>query len=110
MTATKTPLAPIVKTQFAQRITHGGTGLTRHRECWGAETADGVWDFEREDSPGTPWLTYHKDTRKLVNLSGTLRQARIFVASGGAQRELDRLLAHDRGEHKEQRDPRCGRC
>lgn len=78
------------------RITR--SGLTRP-ECWGAETIDGSWDFEREESPGTPWLVYHKPsvadgslTFPVISL-GTLRDCRAFVASGTAEQELARRKA-----------------
>jgi hypothetical protein len=112
--STKTALAPIVKTRFAQRITRNG--LTKSRECWAAETTDGLWDFEREDSPGTPWLVYHLPSCRdgsyamPVHLTGTLRACREYVAAGHAQASLERLQAHERGEHNAARDSWCGRC
>jgi hypothetical protein len=108
MTATKAPLAPIVKTVMAKRITRDG--LTKSRECWGAQTTDGVWDFEREDSPGTPWVVIHRETKEMVHLCGTLRGCRWFVAAGHAQAELERRQAHKRGEHMQQRDSWCIKC
>ncbi len=81
-----TALAPIVKTTFARRITRGG--MTRP-ECWGAQTTDGVWAFEREDSPGTPWVVVHLATGRIVAQMGTLRRCRLIVASGAAQRALE---------------------
>lgn len=104
------PLAPITKTRFGRRITHGGAALTEHRECWGAETTDGAWEFEREDSPGTPWLIYHTATKTLVDQQGTLRLCRWYVAAGHAQTQLELLQAHDRGEHAAERVPQCRRC
>ncbi len=101
-------LAPIVKTQFAQRITRNG--LTKSRECWQAETTDGVWVFGREDSPGTPWLVIHKATGEMVHLTGTLRACRVYVATGAADEALGRIQAHERGEHGKTRDSRCSRC
>lgn len=102
------PLAPIRKTRMAQRITR--SGLTRSRECWGAQTTDGVWDFERTEEPGTPWSVGHTPTGTVVGLHSTLRACRAYVAAGDAQRDLDRLLAHERGDHKAQRDSWCSRC
>lgn len=96
-------LAPITKTAFARRITRGGRGLTEHRECWAAETTDGVWKFDREDSPGTPWLVYHRQSAAdgslpvPVTLCGTLRACRVAVAEGWAADEL----AKRKAEHAE---------
>jgi len=116
MGTTSVTLAPIIKTQFARRIIHGGRGLTERKECWGAETTDGVWSFDREDSPGTPWLVYHQPSVKdgslttPVSLQGSLRACRWYVAMGWAEADLERLLAHEQGEHAGERDPRCVKC
>lgn len=89
MTRKAVPLAEIRKTQFARRLSR-----TASRECWGAETVDGVWEFEREDSPGTPWLIWHRASvadgswAVPVMQCGTLRACRALVASGGAATEL----------------------
>ena len=82
------PLAEIRKTRFQRAFRTG------RMECWGAETADGIWDFQREESSGTPWLMYHKPSVAdgsyplPVSHCGTLRECRAFVASGGATQEL----------------------
>ena len=81
-----------------------------------AQTGDGLWAFEREDSPGTPWLVYHLPSCRdgsyamPVHLTGTLRACREYVAAGHAQASLERLQAHERGEHNAARDSWCGRC
>lgn len=88
------PLAEIRKTRMAHRMVHGGRGLTKRSECWGAETADGIWDFEREDSPGTPWLAYHKPSvadgsySLPVMMLGTLRACRILAVDGTLDQQL----------------------
>jgi hypothetical protein len=111
---TQATLAPIVKTEFARRFTR--SGVTQHRECWGARTADGVWSFDREDSPGTPWLVYHQPSvadgmlPTPVTMLSSLRSCRGYVACGAADADLARLHAHVRGEHAERRDPACGKC
>jgi hypothetical protein len=116
VTAPAVTLADIRKTRMARRVIRRGTALTERAECWGAETTDGIWDFEREESPGTPWLVYHKPSVAdgslvtPVNMLSTLRECRWHVAAGEAQRDLDRLLAHGRGEHDGNRDSWCGRC
>lgn len=81
----------------------------RRLENWSAETTDGKWLLEREESAGTPWITIDRETRAEVGLHGTLRAARIFITDGHADDQLARLQAHARGEHAE-RDIRCGRC
>lgn len=107
MAGRSVPLAPVVKTAMLPRLTRAGrTGL----ECWRAETTDGVWVIGREESPGTPWITVHKPTGIAVGLDGTLRAARACIAAGHAAAALERLQAHDRGEHAGARDMRCVRC
>ena len=91
MPRTSVPLAGIRETSTRPRITR--SGLTRP-ECWGAETIDGIWEFEREESSGTPWLMYHKPSVAdgsyplPARYCGTLRECRALVASGGAAQEL----------------------
>ncbi len=98
MTRQAIPLAPVRSTRSFRRLIRGGAGRTRE-ECWGAETLDGVWDFEREESAGTPWLVYHRPSVASgaytlpVTICGTLRACRALVASGGADEELARRLA-----------------
>jgi hypothetical protein len=108
MTTAKADLAPVVRTQFMPRITRNGR--TKALECWAAETTDGVWRFGREDSPGTPWLVTHKASGVMVHLTGNLTACREYVGAGHAQKDLDRIRAHERGEHDAARNSWCGRC
>ena len=91
MTKAAVALAEIRETRTAPRITR--SGLTRP-ECWGAETIDGIWDFEREDSPGTPWLAFHKPSvadgsyALPVMMLGTLRACRILAVDGTLDQQL----------------------
>lgn len=101
-------LAPVRETRHSQRRTRRGS--TKHLECWAAETLDGQWELEREDSPGTPWLVIHKPTKEFVDLLGTLDACRAYVAAGHAQAALERIQAHNRGEHAAARDSWCVRC
>jgi hypothetical protein len=93
------PLAPVVKTRTLRRITRNGAGQTTKAECWGAKTVDGVWDFEREESPGTPWLVYHLPSvadgsyTLPVALCGTLRACRAYAANPAAEADMARLKA-----------------
>src|ERR1035441_5433789 len=90
------PLAGIRETSTMPRRTRGG--LTRP-ECWGAETTDGIWEFDREESSGTPWLMYHRPSVAdgsyvlAVMHCGTLRECRALVASGAADQQLVRRKA-----------------
>jgi hypothetical protein len=99
MARRKLPLAPVVKTRMGRRIVRNGAGQTVHLECWGAKTTDGLWDFEREESPGTPWLVYHTPSvadgsyTLPVLLCGTLRACRAFAAGLDTETTLARLKA-----------------
>ena len=98
------PLAEVVKTRV---LPTRGAGL----QCWGARTTDGLWGFDREDMPGTPWSVTHLPTGTVVDRCvGTLDDCRAYVASGGAQADLERLRAHEDGGHKDQRDKECVKC
>lgn len=113
------PLVPIRKTRFAHRLIHGGAAVTRHRECWGAVTlnpdgSDGDWEFEREDSPGTPWLIYHKPSvadrsyTLPVDQYGSIRQCQMAVTFGWAAKALEQRKAEDRARAAERGcDPEC---
>lgn len=66
----------------------------RHRmETWEATSADGVWTFIREESPGTPWVSRHNPTGRVGGMAGTLRLARIAAAAGWTLADLDRETA-----------------
>lgn len=110
MTNAKTavPLAEIKQTRMLPRRTRSGqTGL----ECWAARTTDGIWKFERQETAGTPWAVIHAATGTVVDwYVGTLDDCRAYVASGAAEEDLERLQAHDRGEHEDQRDKECPKC
>lgn len=64
-------------------------------ECWGADTQDGLWRFQREDAPGTPWTAWRLDkqgnkVRPWVDTFGSLRACRIDAAAGWLQAEWER--------------------
>jgi hypothetical protein len=61
-------------------------------ECWGAETADGRFVFERLETTGTPWAIFHADTTLLVSMHGSLTKARRSVAAGHADATLAAML------------------
>ena len=82
MTKAAVALAEIRETRTAPRITR--SGLTRP---------------EREDSPGTPWLAFHKPSvadgsyALPVMMLGTLRACRILAADGTLDQSLARRKA-----------------
>jgi hypothetical protein len=78
-------------------------------EAWAAASRDGVWKYERIEDTGTLWTVIHVPTGIEGDYYGTLTAAREATADGSALAYIERLLAHDRGEHAE-RDSYCGRC
>jgi len=78
-------------------------------ENWAASSRDGEWKYERIEDTGTPWAVIHVPTGTEGPWYGTLTAARASTADGSALVDVERRLAHERGEHAE-RDPRCGRC
>jgi hypothetical protein len=96
-------LAPVDKTMLPSR---GG-----RRQCWAATTKDKTWDLAREDEPGTPWSVTHRPTGIVADSHvGTLTDCRAYVASGQALADVERIQAHERGEHETDRDKECVRC
>lgn len=92
-------LIPIKKTRFNHRIIgNDPTHLTPHKECWAAVSEDGIWAFERIEEPGTPWITTHVPSGRVMDRSGNLTKARKYVTFY-AEADLERLEAHERGEH-----------
>lgn len=83
---------------------------TGRLEAWQAESRDGVWRYGRLEITGTPWMTVHLPTGTEGDWYGTLTAAREATANGSALAGIERRLAHERGEHKDERDIRCGRC
>jgi hypothetical protein len=79
-------------------------------ENWEAVSADGTWKYRRLEISGTPWEVEHVPTGVVGDWYGTLTAARAATADGSALAAVERIQAHDRGEHKETRDPRCVRC
>ncbi len=94
---TDSALIPIRKTDFYPNLRTG------RRECWGAETLDGEWSFQREESSGTPWLVRHRPSVAdgsydlPVLLCGTLRACRLAIGRGEAAEAL-RTRKRERAE------------
>ena len=59
---------------------------------------------------GTLWDATHLPTGLSGGFYGTLTAAREATANGSALAYVERMQAHERGEHKAERDTRCGRC
>lgn len=101
---TKTALEPIRKTRMCR--TRGGTV-----QCWGAETTDGVWEFARIETRGTPWQVTHRPTGTVVDYCvWSLPDCQAYVASGAADADLKLIQAHQDRKHETRRNPSCPRC
>ena len=79
-------------------------------ENWAAKSRDGVWDYERMEDTGTLWDVTHRPSGLSAAYYGTLTAAREATANGSALACVERLLAHQRGEHEAGRDPACRGC
>jgi hypothetical protein len=68
-------------------------------ECWGAETTDGIWAFEREDDTSTLWLVFHKPSLAdgscplQVRICGKLEDCQEYVTKPEALTDLAELQA-----------------
>jgi hypothetical protein len=83
---------------------------TGRLEGWSAVSDDGVWKYERLEEPRTPWSTVHVPSGiEAGSWAGTLSEAREMTANGSALADIERQMAHQRGEHA-QPDPQCVRC
>jgi hypothetical protein len=73
-------------------------------ENWSAVSADGTWKYERLEISGTPWEAVHVPTGITTDWYGTLTAARAATADGSALACVERIQAHDRGDHKAEHD------
>ena len=73
-------------------------------ENWEARSRDGVWMYRRLEISGTPWEVEHVPTGTTGNWYGTYTAARAATADGSALACVERIQAHERGEHKAERD------
>lgn len=97
------PLAPVDKAMLPSR---GG-----RRQCWSATTKDGTWGFAREEDRTTSWTVRHLPTGTVTaEYLGSLTDCRAYVASGQALADVERIQAHERAGHEDERDKRCPRC
>jgi len=90
-TRTRRPRRELTPVTITARFPSFRTGRL---ETWGAQTKDGIWDFEREEDTRTDWLVYHRPSVAdgsyvlPVMICGTLRACRIAVARGWAGSQL----------------------
>jgi hypothetical protein len=79
-------------------------------EAWQAVSRDGVWRYDRLEVSGTPWMVVHLPTSIEGDWHGTLNAAREATADGRALATVERIQAHERGEHEAVRNSYCTRC
>lgn len=94
---------PMTKTELPEITNKVMRGTFRHmsdpggatrKECWAADTVDGIWHFERVEDVGTPWIVVHIPTNtEIAMYYNTLKSARTAVARGWTQKEVDRRTA-----------------
>jgi hypothetical protein len=107
VTRTRRPRRDLTPADVTKRFPSFRSGRL---EAWEAVSRDGVWAYARLEISGTPWETRHLPTDTAGDWHGTLTAARAATASGSALAYVERVLAHDRGEHAAERDVYCGRC
>lgn len=79
-------------------------------EAWEAKSRDGVWEYRRLEISGTQWEVLHLPSGTAGDWYGTLTAARKATADGSALLYVERVQAHELGEHDAERNSRCGRC
>jgi hypothetical protein len=108
MTATRTRrLRELTPADVTRRFPSFRSG---RMEAWAAESRDGIWRYARLEITGTPWVAVHLPTETEGDWYGTLTAARAATANGAALAYVERVQAHERDEHKAERDIRCVRC
>lgn len=109
MTATKTrrPRRELTPATVTKRFPAFRSGRA---EAWEAVSDDGTWCYSRLEISGTPWEVRHLPTGIAARWYGTLTAARAATADGSAVADVERITAHERGEHKATRNPSCVRC
>jgi hypothetical protein len=107
MTVARRPRRDLTPVDITARFPAFRSGVL---EAWSALSRDGVWKYERLEISGTPWQVTHVPTGIDADWYGTLTAARAATADGSALASVQRIQAHDRGEHNTEREPRCLRC
>lgn len=83
-------LTPVIKHCATTIFRNNFADPANRGECWSATSTDGVWRYDREEEPGTPWYVKHLPTGRVVDRTwGRLGDARHATANGEAQRLLD---------------------
>ena len=83
-------LPPITKKMHRTLRRVNDLGGATRQECWSATTDDGVWQFERIEDVGTPWIVIHKASGLDVRMYyGNLKKCRVAVAQGWAGRDIE---------------------
>lgn len=95
---TGSQLPPIRKTQMCAtfRAPVSRPGADGRRECWAAETSDGVWAMERQEGERyLKWALIHVPTDTLACYEPTLKRCRQDIARGSWNyREADPLARY----------------
>jgi hypothetical protein len=107
VTRTRRPRQNLTPADVTKRFPSFRTGRL---EDWQAVTRDGVWRLDRLEISGTPWMAVHLPTGTEGDWYGSKDKARAAITDGSALAYVERVLAHDRGEHTAERVPSCGRC
>lgn len=94
---TPRPMCPIANQRYGRALFRNGR---TQRQLWGADSADGIWRFDREESPGTPWLAYHLPSVADETLPGPVDQFGTITACREAVERgwLDKILPERKAE------------
>lgn len=65
------------------------------QECWGADTADGLWTINRTEERGTPWHLAFVPLGLRVETFGSLKAALVYLANGQLLARLNAAVAHE---------------
>lgn len=83
--AQRTDLPQIRKTSMCAtfRAPVSRPGADVRRECWAAETTDGVWGMERQEGERyLKWALIYRPTDTLVTYAPSLKQCQEMIAIG----------------------------
>lgn len=107
VTRTRRPRRELTPVDITERYRSFRSGRL---ENWSARSLDGVWIYRRLEMSGTPWSLEHVPSGTEGDWYGSLPAARAATADGSALAYVERVQAHERGEHKAERNVFCGRC
>jgi hypothetical protein len=77
-------MTEITITERAPTLSRTGRRIGAKPQIWAAESADGVWAYERTETSGTPWVVTHIKTGHEQWFS-SLPKARIWTARPEAE-------------------------